>query len=78
MTKPQYCVTERHTDKPQVGHYFLYFAKFEINVTTVDTLISCFKQINALKPKPTNKTVKDDGNQIQFRFTIAVYIMNAK
>ena len=40
MTKPQYWIRDRQTDKTHVGHYFLHFVKFEISVTTVDTHIT--------------------------------------
>jgi hypothetical protein len=78
MTKPHYWVTDRQTDKTHVGHYILYFVKFEISVTTVDTYLyhvsSKLMLSNQNPPKKQLRMAIKYHSDSQF----AVYVMNAQ
>jgi hypothetical protein len=78
MTKPQYWMTDRQTDKTHLDHYFLYSVMFEISVTTVDTSsyhVSCKLMLsNQNPPTKRSRTAINYCSDSQF----AVYIMNAQ
>jgi hypothetical protein len=78
MTKPQYWVTDRQTDKTHISHYFLYFVKFEISVTTVDThSYHVESKLMLSKQNPPTKQLRT-GIKYCSDSQFAVYVMNAQ